>query len=180
MKTTEKIRSVLLILVLGLGLHLAAQTPAPIPGSSTYKNAIGLRVGGTSGLTYKHIFPGGSAFEGILSTWPYSVGITGLYEKYNATNTEGLNFYYGGGGHINVGSPYSQVYYYRYYNNRRYDYVYTYGGGSAGIDGILGIEYKFKPIPFAISGDIKPFAELSSNGQVYMAIDPSIGVKIAF
>src|SRR5438105_2680843 len=62
-----------------------------------YRNAIGIRMGGSSGLTIKHKFLSGNAFEGIVGFWPNALGLTGLYEMYVPTGATGLNWYFGGG-----------------------------------------------------------------------------------
>ena len=176
-----------IILATLFSINLAAQEPTGMSGNNSftgydYKNAVGIRMGGTSGLTYKHRFNNGNAFEAIVSSWPYTVGLTGLFEKYKATDVAGLNCYFGGGAHANIGGPYvyRRAYYYDYYDGRRYSYMYVSDGRAIGIDGILGLEYKFRPIPLAISADIKPFTEVNNYGNFYIAIDPSIGLKLTF
>lgn len=149
----------------------------PVPTyKPEYKNGIGIRAGGTSGITFKHFFSSYSAVEGILGLWPNAFGITALYERHAPTGAAGLKFYYGGGGHI---TGETNHYYYR---RHRDEYVYRYGhnGLGIGIDGILGIEYKIPVIPFAISFDLKPFIEVSNYGSVFTAIDPGLGIKVAF
>jgi hypothetical protein len=145
-----------------------------------YSNAIGIRVGETSGLTVKHFFGSNSAFEGILSTWPNTFGVTGLYEKYAPVGTvKNLNWYYGGGAHVTFGTNRP---YYTYYNegNRYAVYRSNYPGIGLGIDGIIGLEYKIPRAPIAISMDLKPFIELNNAGVLFTALDPSFGIKVAF
>lgn len=145
---------------------------------SNYRTAIGLRAGETSGLTFKQFVGNKSAVEGILSMWPYALGVTALYEKHEqAFNLEGMNWYFGGGGHATFETGRS---YYWYRNRDRYVYYRDRSGLGLGIDGIIGLEYKIKPIPFAISLDIKPFAEVLSDGYIYMSLDPGLGIKVAF
>lgn len=180
MKTTSKIRKMLILVSIGFGLCLAAQEKVkPSINSYDYKNAIGVRIGETSGLTFKYFFDKGHAFEAIVSAYPYTIGLTALYEKHMQTNISGLLWYYGAGGHVNVGGPTSRVFY-RYYGDRRYAYVYRYGGYALGIDGILGLEYKIKPIPLSLSLDIKPFAEFNDYGNMYLTLDPGLGIKFTF
>lgn len=169
---------ILLSILFSLSLT-AQEEPKPSIGKSDYKNAIGIRIGETSGFTYKHFFNNGNAFEGIVSAWPYTVGLTGLYEKHLQAGAPGLLWYYGAGGHINLGGPTSRVYY-GYNGDRRYTYVYRTGGFGLGVDGIIGIEYKFRPIPLGLSADLKPFIEVNDYSNVYMSLDPSIGVKFTF
>lgn len=180
MKTKAKIKQLVTALSLVIGLSVMGQENFPKGTNVDYTNAIGFRFGGTSGVTFKHQFGGGNAFEGIISAWPYQLGLTGLYEKHFSAGAPGLNCYFGAGAHANFGGP-SRVVYYRYYDDRRYRYAYTYHDGYAfGLDAIGGIEYKFRPIPFAISADIKPTMEMNDYGNVYMYFDPSIGLKFAF
>jgi hypothetical protein len=145
---------------------------------ANYRTAFGLRAGETSGLTFKHFFSNNSAFEGIFSAWPYALGITALYEKHEqAFEVEGLNWYFGGGGHVAFETARS-YYWYRY--DDRYVYYHNRSGLGLGIDGIVGLEYKIKPIPFAFSLDLKPFAEVNRDGVWFMALDPGLGVKVTF
>ncbi len=161
------------IITLLLCVNINAQNPAI--NTDYYKNAFGLRAGGTSGLTIKHFTNSNTALEGIVGFWPYTINITGLYEKYAHAGASGLSWYYGGGGHISfISATYydRDYYYYRNYYRER--------GLGMGIDGIVGIEYKIRPIPFAISIDLKPMIEVYSFGGSFFAIDPGLGIKLTF
>jgi len=155
-------------------------TPNPTPSINLfiYRNAFGVRIGETSGLTYNHIFGGGNAVEGILDFSPYTVGITGLYEKYLNTGVAGLNLYLGGGAHINSGNNRTRTYY--FYRGVQYVYVDQPNYSAVGVDGIVGIEYKFKPVPIALSLDVKPYFEGGNYGYNYFAVDPGVGFKIKY
>lgn len=177
METKKSLKKALVALALTLGLSMLSQNLKPSTNSFDYKTAIGVRAGETSGLTVKQKFNTSNAFEGIISVWPYTIGLTGLYEKHFSLNPSGLNWYAGLGGHINLGGArYRSYYVYR----RDYVYVRRSSDIALGIDGILGLEYKFKPIPMAISTDVKPFVETSTHGYTYFTLDPSIGIKITF
>ena len=155
-----------------------AQSNREKTATTDYNTAIGLRAGQTSGMTIKHFFNDENAFEGIIGVWPYALGITGLYEVHKpAFDTEGMKWYYGGGGHATFGT--NRIYYV-YRNGDRYYYRYSSGNTGLGLDGILGLEYKIKPIPFAVSLDIKPFMEIDNDGIFYLSVDPGLGIKIAF
>ncbi len=144
----------------------------PIKENSTYQTAIGLRAGETSGLTLKQFFSTSGAFEGIVGLWNNGMSATFLLETYApAFNVHGLNWYYGGGGH----AAFETRYY--YFEGRRYNHA---GGIGLGLDGIIGIEYKILPIPFAISLDLKPYVEVNTDGRFYLGPDPGIGLKFAF
>lgn len=143
--------------------------------SGTYNTAIGLRGGGTSGLTIKHFTGSNVALEGIIGLWDNAFSLTGLYEKHANAGATGLNWYYGGGFHIAAET-------YRY-NDRDHYYHrdhYREDGVGVGIDGIVGIEYKIVPIPFAVSVDLKPFLEINTHGGAFFALDPGLGLKFTF
>lgn len=167
-------QTLILCVMLGSITAVKAQNGLAI-NTNSYQNAIGLRAGPTSGLTFKH-FMGSNAVEGILGFWHSGFSLTGLYEIHANAGLPGLKWYYGGGGHVAV-QPSS--YYYKQYRN---DYYYRYRdqGVALGIDGIVGLEYKIKPIPFAISLDIKPLIEINNHGDVFTGLDPGLGIKLTF
>ncbi|OFX20904.1 MAG: hypothetical protein A2041_05425 [Bacteroidetes bacterium GWA2_31_9b] len=151
-----------------------------IDARSQENYAIGLRTGGTSGLTFRMITSSGYELEGIAGFWNHGVSVTALYKKRNnAFDVNGLNWIYGGGAHIShYGEKFNR-------NNEPNwhttypDYVdyYTFG---IGIDGVIGMEYKIPKIPIAVSFDYKPFLEVVSNGGVWVSMDPGIGIKFIF
>ncbi len=106
-----------------------------------YYNAIGLRGGNPTGVTYKHFIGRYGVIEGIAGVnFSYkdprqlAFTITGLYE-YHMYLTEGLNLFVGGG--------------------------ITLGGGKnlfiLNADVIGGIEYTISNFPINISLDYKPY-----------------------
>lgn len=118
-----------------------------------YNTGIGLRGGWASGLTVKHFLHGNRAVEGIFDSRWHGFSITGLYEVHHqAFNTDRLNWYYGVGGHIGFWNG-------RYYRDYHNDTDYT----VIGVDGILGLEYNFKEIPFNIGVDWKPAFNISDD-----------------
>lgn len=157
----------------------AAETKKIEPPENSYGTAIGLRAGGTSGLTLKQFFATGTAVEGIVGVWPNAISITALYERYaQVGEINGLNWYFGGGGHITYGT--GRLYYVYREGNRYYTYRYNYPGFGVGIDLVAGIEYKIPQIPFAFNVDIKPFIEMNRAGVLFTAFDPGLGIKITF
>jgi hypothetical protein len=159
-----------------------AQPPArlsAIDNNGGYRTAIGIRAGETSGLTFKRFVSPNMAVEGIIGFFPNAIGITGLYEGYVATDVEGLNWYYGGGAHVTAGTGATNRTYYSPRTGRYEVYRYRDYGVGLGIDGIAGIEYKIPRAPFAFSLDVKPYIEVNS-GDVYLALDPGLGIKVAF
>jgi hypothetical protein len=169
------LRNILIICFVLVGTNAAEAQKGLAINTNSYQNAIGLRAGPTSGLTFKH-FMGNNAIEGILGFWHSGFSLTGLYEVHASAGVPGLKWYYGGGGHI-AAQP--SNYYYRTYRN---DYYYRYRdqGVAIGVDGIVGLEYKIKPIPFAISLDIKPLIEINNHGDVFTGLDPGLGIKLTF
>ena len=148
--------------------------------SPNYTTAIGLRGGDLGGLTFKHFTRPDGALEVILGLGyrhPRIFALTVLYEKHTpAFDVPGMRWYYGGGGHVTVVG--SRSGYYRYpWGVRRY---YEGDALGLGIDGIVGLEYKIPPIPFAISFDLKPYIEVLSPGGVFWSLDPALGIKLTF
>lgn len=153
---------------------LDAPRPSLSINSYSYSTAIGVRGIGTSGLTIKHFTASNQAIEGIIGFGPGAFSLTALWERYqNAFDVAGLNWYYGIGGHIATQSDW--VYYDGIRRYRRSN-----GDFGIGVDGIFGIEYKINEAPIAVSLDVKPFLEVTTNGDAYLAIDPGLGVKFTF
>lgn len=113
---------------------------------SSYKTALGVKVWDGGGITLKHFVAPNAALEGIGYFWNQGARITGLYEIYGPiSGAAGLKWYIGPGAHIG------------FYNTR-------YGGGSyAGIDGVLGLDYKFSGAPINMSLDWQPSFEFGTN-----------------
>ena len=143
-----------------------------------YDYAIGIRSGGTSGLTLKKNY-GPTAIEGIIGFWHDGFSVTGLWEKNRmAFNEPGLNWVYGVGGHIAIyGDDFDG-----HSGPAWYDHPHDLddGGLGLGIDGIVGLEYKIPEAPIAFGINFKPFLEVVTEGGVLFSIDPGIGIKVAF
>ena len=128
-------------------------------GNPGYTTGIGLRGGISSGLTVKHFIRENRAIEGILSFSYYQgAWITGLYELHTpAFGTVGLNWYYGGGGHIGFMSSSNPI----------------------GLDGILGLEYRIQEIPFTIGADLRPIINLNYADHPLL-LDVALSVRYIF
>ena len=177
MNSKHCITTLVLFFLLG-GSAIGQQDRKPETGSSAYRNAIGIRAGTTSGPAFKHFMNSGNAFEVILGLWPNAFGITGLYEVHTGTGISGLNFYYGAGAHLTLET--GEYYYRRHGKEEEYRHRYGHDGFAVGVDGLAGIEYKIRPIPLALSLDLKPFVEVSNYGKIYTALDAGLGIKLAF
>lgn len=110
--------------------------------SSNYKTALGVKFY-PSGVTLKHFVKEGQALDFIGYFWQRGTRITGLYEFHQNINSTGnFKWYIGPGAHVG------------FYSNKYYD-----GGVSIGIDGVLGLDYKFKAAPINLSLDWQPSFE---------------------
>ena len=113
-----------------------------------YQTGIGIRGGFSNGFTVKHFLGDQTAVEGILTTRWRGFLITGLMEFHRPFSVDGLQWYYGFGGHIGVWNN---------SNNGKNPFFDDDKSGSViGVDGILGIEYSFSEVPFNIGLDWKP------------------------
>ena len=128
----------------------ASQAQSKSTNSSTYTTALGVKVWDGGGITLKHFFNDRNAGELIGYFWRNGVRFTGLYEIHGDINgAEGLRWYIGPGAHIG------------FYNSK-------YGDGSfGGIDGVLGLDYKFSGAPINLSIDWQPSFEFGDNRGFY-------------
>lgn len=127
-------------------LFLLQTSYAQINTGSSYKTALGVKIWDGGGISLKHFVAPTAALEGIGYFWNQGARITSLYEIHGPiSGAPGLKWYIGPGAHIG------------FYNTR-------YGGGSyAGIDGVLGLDYKFKGAPINMSVDWQPSFEFGTN-----------------
>jgi hypothetical protein len=136
--------SIILIIVLSFSINLLAQK-----GNNNYSTAVGIKFYPTA-LSIKHFIRDDAAVELLGYIWNKGTRITALYEIHNDWNIiDGLQWYYGPGIHVG------------FYNNK-------YNGGTGiGIDGVLGLDYKFANHPINISVDWQPafeFGNTAGNG----------------
>lgn len=132
-------KKIIIILVFGFCL-------TTFSNGQDYTTGIGLRGGFSNGLTFKHFTGTNTAFEGIISSRWSGIKLTGLYEIHHSfPDADRLNWYFGGGAHVG------------FWNG---DNVNWGDSGTSytvvGIDGILGLEYNFREVPFNLSLDWKP------------------------
>jgi len=125
-----------------------------------YIQAIGLRGGLYSGITYKTFLNDQIAFEGMLTTRYKGVHITGIVEfQRPLLDVRTLYWYYGVGSHIG--------FYDQSISNAYDDYV-------IGIDGIIGVEYTFEDYPLNLSLDWNPMINLLGDFPVYNSVGLSV------
>lgn len=158
-----------IFLLIGLCTVLAVSAQA----QRNYSTALGLRLGYYPGITVKH-FVGGNdaAIEGIIHRyWAWrGLRITGLYEwhKYPFHNDQ-FAVYFGLGAHI------------AYYDNRKNGHPWWNDSDvhvTAGIDGILGLEYTFTEVPINLSVDWKPY--LTAGGNYYGLHGDGIALSVRY
>lgn len=145
--------------------------------AQSYTNAVGVRIGESSGLTLKS-FTRSGALEFIISVWPNDLALFALYERYHPLGDNGVSFYYGGGAHLAFNTWHRH--YYRsddYYNRWWYQ---DRNGFGIGLDAIAGLEYKLPGAPLAFSIEFKPYMEVNRDRNVYVSPDPGVGIKYTF
>jgi opacity protein-like surface antigen len=134
----------LLILIFSLILFSAASH------SQDYRNAVGIRLGLSNGISLKHFFSTNKAVEGILTVRWGGYNLTGLVEKHRSIfDTDGLYLFYGAGLHMGSFSN-------SWFNDTNNHTV-------IGLDGIIGFEYVFRDLPLNVSLDYKPAFNLFGN-----------------
>jgi hypothetical protein len=158
-----------IVVLLGLlALLTVSKTQAQALGSD-YKTAVGVKFW-PGALTIKHFIKDDAALEGLVNFWDHGFRITGLYEFHGDIHSApGLKWYVGPGAHIGW---YSDGYW------RDDHHYYHDGDGSFGVDGILGLEYKIKDAPIALSLDVNPYVEFLHGA--YLGVWGGLGVKFAF
>ena len=133
----------LLLLSVTLLIFITSQGQNSSAQSSSYRTALGLRVWDGAGITLKHFFNDRDAGDFILYFWNRGFRFTGLYEIHgDFADARGLKWYIGPGAHVG---------FYDYYkDNNHVD------GAYLGIDGVLGLDYKFTGAPINLSLDWQP------------------------
>jgi hypothetical protein len=129
-----------------LFLFADAQAQSRTANSSTYKTALGVKVWDGGGISFKQFVSGRNAVELVGYFWNRGSRITGLYEVHGPiSGATGLQWYIGPGAHIG------------FYNTKYGDGVFI------GVDGVLGLDYKFNNAPINISLDWQPSIEFGDN-----------------
>ncbi|TWI83151.1 hypothetical protein IQ13_1257 [Lacibacter cauensis] len=132
-----------LILTLFLAtIFLAASAQNSTAEGPDYKTAIGAKLWTGGGISVKTFIKDNNALEFIGYFDRYGTRITGLYEIHGNLSSEGaLKWYVGPGAHVGL-----------------------YKGITAvGIDGVVGVDYKFTNMPLNLALDWQPSFELGSG-----------------
>ena len=136
-----------------------------------YRTALGVKVWANGGgVSLKHFVSPNHALEGIGYFWDRGVRLTGLYEfHFDIADAPGLKWYVGPGAHIG------------FYNNHYDDRFGNYGNGGSfvGVDGVLGLDYKFDRAPINLSLDWQPSVEFG-DGRGFNSGWGGVGIRYTF
>lgn len=142
---------------------------ASFSASAQYKNALGVRVGDYTGITFKTFIQQDRALDLILSFKDknsYSaVRFTGLYEIHNPIEFEygTLRWFYGGGASVGGID-------YKYSDDN--DFLLS-------ADGVLGLDYHFADAPINLSFDWKPALQFAPDAD-FKAGQFGLSVRVTF
>lgn len=150
--------------------NVALKTNQPEQTANDYKTAVGLKFIYGISVTGKHFIRNNAALEAIVRYRNYGSGVgsefnfSGLYEYHGGiSGAPGLKWYGGGG---------------VYLGQATFDLI-DQSAFNYGPTGVLGLEYKFKDIPLALSADWQPVFLINSGGG-FTGENGGIGIKYAF
>lgn len=140
--------------------------------SSSYRTALGVKVWDGGGITLKHFFTGNNAGELIGYFWGHGFRLTGLYEIHgNISGAPGLKWYIGPGMHVG---------FYDYHHRHHHDDIWhDHNHSSVGVDGVIGLDYKFRGAPINISLDWQPSFEFA-DGHGFAGSWGGLGIRYTF
>ncbi len=139
---------------------------------TTYKTAIGIKAP-PAGITVKHFVQRNQALEAIVNAPRGGIRLTALYEfHFDLPGAKGLKLYAGPGLHI--GSWNKEWKYERNRWNR------DYRGSYAGLDLVLGFDWKVNGVPLNFSLDVLPSYSWGENGYEFSDYWGGIGFRYAF
>jgi hypothetical protein len=149
MRKVFSLSSIILLLVV---TNASAQKRSSSRSSQSYTTALGVKFY-PGAVTLKHFIKSDVALEGIGYFFDRGVRVTGLYEFHgNINGAPGLKWYIGPGAHVGF---YNDKYYRDNYRGTSYVGV--------GIDGVLGLDYKFNGAPINLSLDWQPSFEFGNH-----------------
>ncbi|MCW3078792.1 MAG: hypothetical protein JWR87_222 [Segetibacter sp.] len=130
----------------------------------SYKTALGVKVWDGGGISFKTFVAPNNAMEVIGYFYRNGTRLTGLYEIHgDIADAAGLKWYIGPGAHLG------------FYNYKGYsgDKV------VAGVDGVLGLDYKVNRAPINFSIDWQPSFEFA-EGRGFVGSWGGLGIRYAF
>ena len=158
-----------LLTVITLCLIVSAYSQSHSKNSTSYTTALGIKVWDGAGISLKHFFTTKNAGELIAYFYSHGFRLTGLYEIHGPiTGAAGLQWYIGPGIHIG---------FYDYGPDNVYDHRYS--NTYVGIDGVIGLDYKFKAAPINLSLDWQPAFEFG-DGRGFNGSWGGLGIRYTF
>jgi hypothetical protein len=159
-KTNFMKKTLLLLLLCGMvSIGLNAQSMG-----RTYKTALGVKVWDGAGISFKTFLVPNRALELIGFFNKSGTRVTGLYEIHgNIEGARGLKWYVGPGAHIG------------FYNYKGF----AGDKAIAGIDGVLGLDYKINKAPLNLSIDWQPSFEFADS-RGFVGSWGGLGIRYTF
>ena len=163
-------------------IMLCAALMIAVTTNAQYYTEVGVRLGKfASGVSLKYFFDANNqqGIEVIAAKTKTAKGgyvLTGLYESQTSIRMPilqiPLDIVFGGGVH---GGYFPEGYY-----HLRDGEIYYYGDKiyTAGIDAILGLEYKVPIAPLTIGVDVQPFYDILNPGPEFL--DFSVAIRYVF
>jgi hypothetical protein len=132
-----------------------------------YDHAIGLKFPGGVSVTYKTFITDTRNIEAEFTAWHQGFRVAGLYEFnfYSFDNIPELSWFVGPGAHIGFWKNQED----KNYNSQ----------ADVGIDGIIGLDYKFKGVPINVSLDWQPAITIIGDAG-FTPVFGGIGVRYTF
>jgi hypothetical protein len=130
----------------------------------SYKTALGVKVWDGGGISCKTFVAPNNALEVVGYFYKSGTRLTGLYEIHSdISGAPGLKWYIGPGAHLG------------FYNYKGYkgDKV------VAGVDGVLGLDYKVNRAPINFSIDWQPSFEFA-DGRGFVGSWGGLGIRYTF
>jgi hypothetical protein len=151
-----------------LTYHVEAQNT-----SSSYRTALGVKVWDGAGISFKHFLTSKNALELIGYFWGDGARITGLYEIHGPiSGATGLKWYIGPGAHIGFYNDHHHIHHHIHDDH--------FGHGPViGIDGVIGLDYKFRGAPINVSLDWQPSFEFT-HGHGFSGSWGGLGIRYTF
>jgi hypothetical protein len=141
--------------VMFVSLFIAAITFTTTLSAQSYKTGLGVRLSSSqamvnNSISLKHFLNERSAIEALFSFGdPLALGA--LYEVHKPFSTEGLQWFYGGGGYLGFVKSWNP-------NKQKNE-----TDVNVGAMGVIGLDYKFVNLPLNLSLDWKPELNLVSD-----------------
>lgn len=143
-----------------------------------YMRDAGVRTGSGFYATYRQFYKEKKALEFYAGYKDRGLRVGGIQEHFRPALTkysENFRLYYGYG--VHTGFTYTNQH---KMFNREYRYNWTFSP-VFGMDGIVGLEYRFPDVPVVVATDLKPYFEFSVHRIFYMQLfEVAFSVKYRF